>query len=74
VDARGRVDILALRISERVIQELEGFWGVPGLWEYSKPHMEEAIRDIGLRKVPEPLMEVLRKMLEAKREYDSTKT
>jgi hypothetical protein len=35
--------------------------------------MEEAIRDLKLKRVPEPLIDVARKLLEAKRSYDSNK-
>jgi hypothetical protein len=72
-DARGRLDVLAYKLSERVITELGEYWGIGGIWDQCKPHMEEAIRDLKLKRVPEPLIDIARKLLEAKRSYDSNK-
>jgi hypothetical protein len=70
---QGRLDVLAYKVSEKVIQELESYWGCQGLWDICKEHVESGIRDIGLKKVPEPLLNVAAKLLEAKRSYDGKK-
>jgi hypothetical protein len=66
-DTHGRLDVLAYRMSQRVIEELETFWQTPGLWNMLKGHVEEAIEDVKVRKVPEPILTVVGKLIEAGR-------
>lgn len=65
-DPFGRLDVAAYRMSQRVIQELESYWGVPGLWDMIKIHVEDGINDIRLKKVPQPLLEAIEKVIEAR--------
>ena len=66
-DARGRLDVLAYRTTERFIQELESYWGCPGLWDMCKPYVESGIEDLRVKKVPLPLVDALRVLVEAKK-------
>lgn len=66
-DARGRLDVVAYRTTERLIQELESYWGCPGLWNMCKPYVESGIEDLKVKKVPLPLVDALGKLLEAKK-------
>lgn len=66
-DARGRLDVLAFRTTERFIQELESYWGCSGLWDTCKPYIENGIADLKLKRVPLPLVDAIGKIIEAKR-------
>ena len=48
-DARGRVDVLFYKLGERVITELEQYWGIQGIWDQCKPLMKESIKDLSAR-------------------------
>ena len=43
VDPTGRVDVLAYRGAERLAQHLEQQYGVVGIWDVLKPHINTAI-------------------------------
>lgn len=60
----GRLDVLAYKVSQRVIEELEAYWQTPGLWDMCRGHVEDAIVDVKLGKVPEPILEVFKKLIE----------
>jgi hypothetical protein len=66
-DPRGRLDVLAYRLSERLVVELESYWGVPGIWKMIEDYVEDGIEDIKLRKVPEPLLQAIEKVIEMRK-------
>ena len=66
-ETHGRLDVLAYRMSQRVIEELETYWQTPGLWNMVKGNVEEAIADIKIRKVPEPILTIVGKLIEARK-------
>ena len=63
----GRLDVLAYRLSERLVNELEAIWGVTGIWNMIEDYVEDGIKDIQLKKIPEPLISAIAKAIEAKR-------
>lgn len=72
-DSYGRLDVLAYKASERLVQELEAYWGCPGVWDSIKGHVEEGIRDLKMRRVPEPLVDVVRELVETSRRVRNDK-
>ena len=63
----GRLDVLAYRLSERLVKELEQFYGVTGIWAAIEDYVEDGIEDIKLRKVPAPLLEAIEKVIEMRK-------
>jgi hypothetical protein len=63
----GRLDVLAYKLSERLVTELEGYWGINGIWNALEPYIEGGIEDIKLKRVPEPLLEAIAKVIEARK-------
>ena len=63
----GRLDVLAFKLSERLVTELESYWGLTGIWDMVKNHVEEGIQDVGLGKIPTPFLEALSKVANIRR-------
>jgi hypothetical protein len=68
----GRIDVLAYRLSERLVKELEQYYGVTGIWEAIEEYVEDGIEDIKLKKIPQPLLEAITRVIEM-RKHDATK-
>lgn len=65
-DSYGRLDVLAYKASQRLVQELESYWNIPGIWDSVKGHVEAGIQDLRMKKVPEEFVDAIRKIAEAK--------
>ena len=68
----GRLDVFAYKLAERLIEQLEEYWGVPKgqVWAMIEEHVESGIVDIQLKKIPEPLLQAVIKVIEARRGDD----
>jgi hypothetical protein len=53
VDPRGRLDVMGFRLAEHFTRMLEGQYGVSGIWENLKPHVNEVIsKNLGKIELP----------------------
>jgi hypothetical protein len=53
-DPRGRLDVLGYRAIEHVTKHLENMYGVAGIWDAMKPHVNKAMSE-GLGRVKLPV-------------------
>lgn len=67
-DPRGRIDILAYNVSKKFVQELEIYYGCPGMWDMVKDHVEDGIGELKLKKVPESFLTAIEKMVRIKKD------
>jgi hypothetical protein len=63
----GRLDVLAYRLSERLCTELEQYYGVTGIWAAIEEYIEDGIEDIKLKKIPQPLLEAITRVIEMRK-------
>jgi hypothetical protein len=53
VDPRGRVDVLAFRGAEHLVRKAESHYGLQGLWDALKPHINTlAVKHISGVEIP----------------------